>query len=98
LKQFKPHFKPNFATFFTKGKPQPFAPEPANLPAITGEIVIREETSVTKLAALLDLTPFQVVADVMELGLFVSVKDSLSFEVVSKVARKHGFFAIRAAS
>jgi hypothetical protein len=111
LKHFKPHFikcKPQLPNASKPVEPPPFVAEivtwtsskgfSAELPPITGEIVIRSETSVAKLAALLALKPFQVVADVLELGIFVSAEDSLGFEIISKVARKHGFFAIRAAS
>jgi len=70
----------------------------AALPPIVGEIVIPAETTVLRLAALLGQKPFQIIADVVELGFFVFPGDRLSFEIISEVARKHGFLAIRAAS
>src|SRR6266481_3777332 len=52
-----------------KLKPKQQTPQqPAPLPKIVGEIVITEQTSVSQLAALLGQKPFQIVADVMELG------------------------------
>jgi hypothetical protein len=41
--------------------------------------------------------PFQIVADVMQLGVFATVKQTLDFEIISRVARKYGFIAKRAA-
>ena len=82
-----------------KFEPNPPLPKPsAALPPITGQIVVPAESTVAQLAAILGLKPFQIVADVMELGIFVTAQDPLSFEIISSVARKHGFFAIRAAS
>jgi hypothetical protein len=79
---------------------QPFPqqkPAPA-LPPIVGEIVVPAEATAIQLAALLGQKPFQIIEDVAELGFFVFPSDRLSFEIVSKVARKHGFLAVRAAS
>ena len=73
-------------------------PAAAALPPIVGELVVPAETTVLQLATLLGQKPFQIISDVMELGLFVFPSDGLSFEIISKVARKHGFLAIRAAS
>jgi hypothetical protein len=77
---------------------QPLPEQAPILPPIVGEIAVSAETTVLQLAALLGQKPFQIIGDVAELGIFVFPKDRLSFEIISKVARKHGFFAIRAGS
>jgi len=78
---------------------QPPQQKPAvPLPSIVSQIVVPAEATVLQLAALLGQKPFQIIEDVVELGLFVFPSDRLSFEIISQVARKHGFFAIRAAS
>ena len=87
--------RPQFMKFPSK---PPFGQKTAALPPVVGEIVVSAETTAAQLAVLLGRQPFQIVADVMELGLFVGAEDPLSFEIISSVARKHGFFAIRAVS
>jgi hypothetical protein len=84
---------------FLKFEPKQPSPQPvAPLPPMVGQIVVPAETTAAQLAPLLGLKPFQIVADVLELGFFVTAKDPLSFEIISSVARKHGFLAIKAAS
>jgi len=79
-----------------KFKPeQPLPHNPAPLPPILGEIAVPMQTTVSKLAALLGQNPLQIVADVLQLGFFVSTKQLLSFEIISSVARKYGFIAIK---
>ena len=88
------NLKPQFLKF---DPAKPISKPSTSLPPIVGQIVIPPETSVSQLAALLGQKPFQIVADVLELGFFVAFKDPLSFEIISSVARKHGFLAIKAA-
>jgi len=71
---------------------------PALLPAIVGQIVVTEQTTVAKLAALLGRKPFQIIGDLMEIGVFASLHQLLGFEAISKIARKYGFIAIRTGS
>ena len=47
------------------------------------------------LAEMLGQTKFTIIADLMRLGVFVTVWDTLDFETVSKLAGKHGFIAKR---
>jgi hypothetical protein len=75
---------------------RPSPPPPAALPPITGELVIPAQTSVLDLARLLGQKPFRIVADLMQFGVFATVKQTLDFEVISSVARKYGFIAKRA--
>jgi hypothetical protein len=77
---------------------QPFLKKSAQLPPIVGQVVVSAEMTPSQLAPLLGQKVFRIVADVMELGFFIASNDPLSFEIISSVARKHGFLAIRAAS
>jgi hypothetical protein len=79
-------------------KPKLAAPAtPASLPPITGEMMVPASMTVAELGAELTQTPYQIVADLMELGIFVTVKHQLDFESISKVLRKYGLVARRAA-
>jgi len=72
--------------------------QPSNpVPAIAGDLLVREQTSVGELAALLGQKPFKFIADLMEIGVFASVKQTLDFKTISKVARKYGYTAKRPA-
>ena len=77
-----------------KAKPAPALPAP--LPPIIGEMAVPAHMTVTELAAALTQKPFRIIADLMELGVFVTVKHQLDFDMISKVVRKHGFTARRA--
>ncbi len=46
---------------------------------------------VRDLAIALQLKPFKVVADLMELKLFKGPNDMVDFETASVIARKHGY-------
>jgi hypothetical protein len=101
------------ATFFTEGpepsfdisklEPQVFIfdpnhpPKPPTLPPIVGELVVPNPTTVSQLAALLGQKPFKIIADIMELGVFASVNHTLDFKIISSVARKYGYLAIKPA-
>jgi len=76
--------------------PQPLA-SPIPLPPIVGEILVPEQASVAQLATLLRQKPFQIVADLMHFGVFATVKQTLNFEIISRVARKYGYIAKQAA-
>jgi hypothetical protein len=65
----------------------------AHPPPVTGEILVSEQTSVAELARLLYQKPFQIMADLMKFGVFATVDQSLTFEIVRKVARKYGYEA-----
>src|SRR5437764_9738213 len=55
-------------------------PKPAALPPVKGEIVIPPVTTVSQLAALLAQKPFQIIADLLEMGVFANVSFLLEFE------------------
>ena len=60
-------------------------------------INIPDPVVVAELATTLREKPFKIVADLMEFGVFVNIYALVSFEVASKVARKYGYYARRAA-
>ncbi len=80
-------------------KCEPFWPHSSSapLPPVANQIVIPAETSVAGVASLLGERVSRIIADVLELGFYVTAQDPLSFEIISSVARKHGYLAIRAA-
>jgi len=63
------------------------------LPPIVGELVIPDRSSVAQLAALLGQKPFQIIADLLGLGVFAGLHQPLDFDIISRVARKYGFVA-----
>jgi hypothetical protein len=67
------------------------------LPPIVGELVVPNPTTVSQLASLLGQKPFQIIGDVMELGVFASINQALDFKTISSVARKYGYLAIKPA-
>ena len=83
-----------------KGTPKPSTPKSSSaaaLPPVIGDLVVPAGMTVSELAASLTQKPFQIIADLMELGIFANLKDELGFETISKVVRKYGFIAKRAA-
>jgi hypothetical protein len=71
--------------------------QPASLPPVIGELVVPEPASVADLAGLLDQKPFVIVADLMGFGVLATVHQVIDFETISRVTRKYGFTARRAA-
>jgi len=72
--------------------PKKFPP----LPPVTKQVFIPPQTTVKKLAGLLDLKPFEIIGDLMKLGVFAMTDYLLDFKTISDVARMHGFLAIKA--
>ena len=70
---------------------------PAPMPPIVGEKVIPKQTTVAQLAVLLGQKLPEILADVEQLGFFVTAEESPSFEIISAVVRKYGYVAKRAA-
>jgi hypothetical protein len=62
-------------------------------PPINGDLLVSETITVGELASLLRQKPFKIIADLMQLGFFATVKQSLGFEAVSQMARKYGYIA-----
>ena len=65
-------------------------------PSSNGELLVPEHITVGELASLVKQRPFKVIADLMQLGFFATVNQSVGFEAVSKIARKYGYAAKRA--
>ena len=58
-----------------------------------GDLFFSDVTLVADLAAFLGQKPFKIIADLMELGVFATLKQTVNFETVSKVAWKYGYTA-----
>lgn len=67
------------------------------LPPIIGEVEVPDTIAVRELAALVNQKPFQVIADLMELGIFGNLNQPLDFSIVSRLVRRYGYAAKRPA-
>jgi len=65
-------------------------------PPVTRQVFIPPHTTVKKLALLLDLKPFEIVGDLLTLGIFAMTDYLLDFKTISDVAKMHGYLAIKA--
>jgi translation initiation factor IF-2 len=80
-------------------EPAAAAPAPAEAPAEIIEdapddqklIVIKPPIMVSELAARLGLKPFQIMADLIKLGVFIAPTQPLEPEIAAKVCEAHGF-------
>jgi hypothetical protein len=70
---------------------------PRTLPPITGELSISAQMTAMELAAVLKQKPFNIIADLMELGIFATVVQQLDFDTMSRVVRMYGFAAKKSA-
>jgi hypothetical protein len=82
---------------FQAGPPLVQQATAAPLPPIIGEMTVAAQMTVSELAVALAQKPFRIIADLMELGVFATVKQQIDFETISKVVRKYAFTAKRAA-
>lgn len=68
---------------------------PKNLPlrevTITAEILIRD------LAVIASQKPYKIIADLMEIGIFANVNQPVNFDAASRVLKKYGIVAKKAA-
>lgn len=74
----------------------PSGPPSASAPTITiqGDVKIihfKPPVVVRDFAAVLGLRPFQLISELMQMGIFASITQSLDETVAAKVAEKHGF-------
>ena len=69
---------------------------PPSIPS-GSQVVIPEEISVLELTKIAGQKPFQVIADLMEIGIFANVKQKIGFEVAARVLNKYGIIAKKAA-
>ena len=65
--------------------------EATALPPVLGQLVVPAKTTVNGLAALLGRKPFHIATDLLELRVMAAGDEVLTFDVISKVARKYGF-------
>lgn len=78
-----------------KSAAQGLVPRP--LPPMVGEVVIPAHTTVSLLAVILSQKPFQIIADLMQIGVFADVHQGLDFDTIANVTRRHGYAARNAA-
>lgn len=71
-------------------------PDSLKIPSIH-EIAIPDEIPVTELAKIAGQKPFKIIADLMEIGIFSSVNQKVGFEAASRVLKKYGILAKKAA-
>jgi hypothetical protein len=84
----------------SKVEPGAYTPKrlaPAPLPPITGVMSVPSCMTVRELAETLSQKPYQIIADLMEIGVFVQVSQKIEFDVISRVVRKYGYLAKKAA-
>ena len=72
---------------------KPVPAQPNQLPGASGELLLSNSTTIGELAALLGLKPFKIIADLMQLGVFASVNQTLSFDVLAKLVPRYGYIA-----
>ena len=76
--------------------PEPNEKElPWPVPPLIGEITVSVPVTAKELARLLHQKPFQIVADLMQLGVFGTVNGMLPLDAVPKIARRYGYRVMR---
>ena len=93
-----PEKGPETQPAFAGGPPQP-PPRPPKLTARDlldpGEharrIFVAEYVEIRELAELLEVKPFKVVAEVLELHIFKNADEMIDFATAAKIGNKHGF-------
>src|SRR5262245_50587082 len=63
----------------------------------TREVVIPDEILVRELAKIAAQKPFKIIADLMEIGIFQNVTQKIGFETASRILKKYGIIAKKAA-
>ncbi len=58
-------------------------------------VYLLDRMAVRDLAIVLQLKPFKIIADLMEMKLFKGPDDLVDFETASRIAHKHGYRAER---
>jgi hypothetical protein len=62
-------------------------------PPITHHVTVPDPVSVEQLIKLAGTKPFCIIADLMELGLFVNTDGNVSFDIAARVLRGYGIAA-----
>lgn len=65
------------------------------LPPVKGELQLSDPIMVEQLAAQLHQKPFKVIAELMQLGVFATAKQAITFEAAAKLLLKYGYRAKR---
>jgi len=88
-----PGGRPGSGDFGKTPPPRPAAPAtPKFIPLETGQIItIKPPIVVRELAEQLKRKPFQLIADLMELGVFANVNQRIEEDIAQKVCAKYGF-------
>jgi hypothetical protein len=79
-----------------KNKPKEPTDESLNVPSIR-EVVIPDEIFVREMAKIAGQKPFKIIADLIEIGIFANVMQKVGFEAASRVLKKYGIIAKKAA-
>ena len=79
-----------------KKKPKEPGIDWLSIPSIR-EVAIPEKILVMELAKVAAQKPFRIIADLMEIGIFANVKQEIGFEAASRVLKKYGIIAKKAA-
>jgi hypothetical protein len=79
-----------------KKSKEPKADSAPSIPPVR-EVVIPDEIGVAELAKIASQKPFKIIADLMEFGVFANVKQKIGFEAASRVLKKYGVIAKKAA-
>jgi hypothetical protein len=69
--------------------------KPSQLPPITGEMAVGEGMTARQLAAALQQSPYKIVADLIEVGVYGTLDYQIPFDVICKIIRKYGYRAKR---
>jgi len=93
-----PEKAPPVQPAFSGGPPQP-PPKPPKRTAQDlfepgepgGRIFVSDYIEVKELAAMVGLKPFQVVAEILRLGIFKHAGDVIDFSTAATIGAKHGF-------
>ena len=80
-------------------KKKPSQPEAVSPPSGTAlrEITIPDTILVMELAKVAGQKPFKIIADLMQIGIFANVKQKVRFDAASRVLKKYGIIAKKAA-
>ena len=62
-------------------------------PPITHHVTVPDPVSVKQLIELAGKKPFCIITDLMELGLFVNIDGTVSFDIAARVLRGYGIVA-----
>jgi Translation initiation factor IF-2, N-terminal region. len=80
-----------------KKKPQEPSIAPLGAQEVSREVAIPENIIVRELANIAGQKPFKIIADLMEIGIFANVSQPITFEAASRILKKYGILAKKAA-